>query len=101
MPTFDYDCLKCADRFEQFQSIKAAPLKKCPRCGGRVKRLLSTGGGLLFKGSGFYSTDYRSESYKQAAKADSPSKPEAAKAAPAAGHAEKKPATKSEKAKAS
>jgi putative FmdB family regulatory protein len=70
MPTYEYECTKCGHLFEQFQSIKAEPLKKCPTCKGRVKRLMSSGGGLLFKGSGFYITDYRSDSYKQGAKAD-------------------------------
>jgi putative FmdB family regulatory protein len=72
MPTYEYECQKCGHRFEEFQSIKAEPLRKCPKasCKGKVKRLISSGGGLLFKGSGFYTTDYRSESYKQGAKAD-------------------------------
>lgn len=72
MPTYEYECQKCRHRFEQYQSIKAAPLTACPRqgCGGKVKRLISAGGGLLFKGSGFYITDYRSDGYKQAAKAE-------------------------------
>ncbi len=78
MPTYEYVCEKCGHQFEKLQSIKAKPLTVCPedlcarkRWGkGKVKRLLSTGGGLLFKGSGFYTTDYRSESYMQAAKKD-------------------------------
>lgn len=72
MPTYEYECKKCSHRFEEFQSITALPLKKCPKegCGGQVQRLIGGGGGLLFKGSGFYSTDYRSDSYKKAAKAD-------------------------------
>ena len=70
MPTYEYECTKCGHLFETVQSIKAEPLKKCPKCKGRVKRVLGLGGGLLFKGSGFYTTDYRSESYKKAAKAD-------------------------------
>ena len=72
MPTYEYECQKCGYRFEEFQSITAEPLTRCPResCSGRVKRLISAGGGLLFKGSGFYITDYRSDSYKQAAKAE-------------------------------
>lgn len=72
MPTYEYECHKCGHQFEEFQSIAAEPLTKCPQkgCGGRVQRLISGGGGLLFKGSGFYATDYRSESYKKAAKAD-------------------------------
>ena len=81
MPTYDYECPKCSHTFEAFQSITADPLTKCPQkgCRGRVKRLIGTGGGLLFKGSGFYITDYRSESYKQgekAAKKDSSPKTE-------------------------
>ena len=71
MPTYEYECPKCSHTFEEFQSITADPLTKCPQkgCRGRVKRLIGTGGGLLFKGSGFYITDYRSESYKQGEKA--------------------------------
>jgi putative FmdB family regulatory protein len=80
MPTYEYACEKCGHHFEQFQSITAKPLTVCPedlcprkRWGkGRVKRKLSAGAGLLFKGSGFYITDYRSENYKQAAKKDAP-----------------------------
>lgn len=72
MPTYDYECSACGHKFEQFQSITAAPLKKCPECGkSKVKRLIGTGAGIIFKGSGFYITDYRSDSYKAAAKADS------------------------------
>lgn len=72
MPTYEYECQKCGYRFELFQSIKAEPLTDCPResCSGKVKRLISAGGGLLFRGSGFYITDYRSDSYKKAAKAE-------------------------------
>ncbi len=71
MPTYDYVCQKCEHRFEQFQSISAAPLKKCPACGkAALQRLIGTGGGILFRGSGFYETDYRSSSYKKAAEAE-------------------------------
>lgn len=71
MPTYDYRCSKCDHVWELFQSIKAAPEKKCPSCGKlAAKRLISAGGGVLFKGSGFYQTDYRSEGYKKAAEAD-------------------------------
>ncbi len=75
MPTYDYQCQKCDHEFEVFQSMKARRLSKCPEedCGGKVKRLLGTGAGIIFKGSGFYETDYRSESYQKAAKADKPS----------------------------
>ncbi|MBD3244075.1 MAG: zinc ribbon domain-containing protein [Chitinivibrionales bacterium] len=72
MPTYEYECGKCGRVFEQFQSITADPLKKCifEGCDGDVRRLLSAGAGFLFKGSGFYITDYRSDSYKKAEKAD-------------------------------
>jgi putative FmdB family regulatory protein len=92
MPTYVYDCEKCGHRFEQSQSISAEPLSVCPKeaCQrktwgkGKVKRAISGGAGLIFKGSGFYITDYRSEKYKEAAKKES--------AAPAA-----KPATSDSK----
>lgn len=79
MPTYEYECEKCRKTFEIFQSMKDDALKTCPkdRCQmkkwgkGKVRRLLGTGAGLIFKGSGFYITDYRSEGYKQAAKKDS------------------------------
>jgi putative FmdB family regulatory protein len=73
MPTYEYACEACKHEFEEFQSITAAPLKKCPKCGKpRLKRLIGTGGGVIFKGSGFYQTDYRSESYKKGAEAEKP-----------------------------
>ena len=59
MPTYDYKCLACADVFEVFQGIKEPRLKTCPKCGGKVKRLIGKGAGLIFKGSGFYATDYK------------------------------------------
>lgn len=97
MPTYEYQCQKCKKTFEIFQSMKDAPLTDCPnkKCKGKVKRLIGTGAGLIFKGSGFYITDYRSEGYKQAAKKDTtgatPAKPaEKSKT-------ESKPSTKSSK----
>lgn len=69
MPTYEYECPQCGI-FEQFQSITAEPLKRCPTCRKKVQRLISAGGGLLFKGSGFYITDYRSDDYKKKAKAE-------------------------------
>ena len=73
MPTYEYKCEACGHRFEKFQSITAAPIRKCPECKkSKVKRLIGTGAGLLFKGSGFYITDYRPDSYNKAAKADAP-----------------------------
>jgi len=65
MPTYEYECEKCHHQFEQLQKITDEPVKVCPICGGKVKRLISGGGGFLFKGNGFYTTDYRSESYKK------------------------------------
>jgi len=71
MPTYDYKCEQCGHEFEQFQNITANPLRKCPECGKMaLKRLIGTGAGIIFKGSGFYETDYRSESYKKAAQKD-------------------------------
>ena len=70
MPTYDYKCLACDVRFEKFQGITAPPIEECPECGGKVKRLIGAGAGLIFKGSGFYITDYRSEGYKESAKKD-------------------------------
>lgn len=71
MPTYDYQCDNCGHKMEAFQSITARPLKKCPKCGKlKLKRLLGIGAGLIFKGSGFYETDYRSDSYKKAAESD-------------------------------
>ena len=59
MPTYEYECKKCGYQFDRFQSITAAPLKTCPKCHGRVHRMLTTGSGIIFKGSGFYETDYK------------------------------------------
>jgi putative FmdB family regulatory protein len=74
MPNYDYECLECGKRFEVFQSMNDAKLTDCPQpgCAGKVRRLLGTGGGIIFKGSGFYQTDYRSSSYESGAKADKP-----------------------------
>jgi putative FmdB family regulatory protein len=75
MPTYDYECAACQHHWEEFQSIKAAPSRKCPECGKpKAKRLIGTGAGIIFRGSGFYITDYRSDSYKQAASGDAPPK---------------------------
>src|SRR6267154_949044 len=93
MPTYEYACEKCGHEFEVLQSMSAKPLRTCPGdlCGrkkwarGKVKRKISTGGGLLFKGSGFYITDYRSEGYKQSAKTEAaPAKTAVGDAKPAA-----------------
>ena len=71
MPTYEYICRACGHEFEEFQSIKADPIKVCPKCRKKkVERKISTGGAVIFKGGGFYETDYRSEGYKSAADAD-------------------------------
>ena len=80
MPTYEYSCQKCGQNFEAFQSMRDEPFRECPKTlcrlpkwgHGKVKRLLGTGAGLIFKGSGFYITDYRSDSYREAAKKDAP-----------------------------
>ena len=71
MPTYSYLCERCGSKFERFQAITAKPLRMCPKCGKkRLKRLIGTGSGIIFKGTGFYQTDYRSESYKKAEKSE-------------------------------
>jgi putative FmdB family regulatory protein len=73
MPTYDYECDACGHSFELFQSISEPVKKKCPACGkSKLRRLIGTGAAVMFKGSGFYQTDYRSESYKKAAENDKP-----------------------------
>ncbi len=73
MPTYEYRCTACRHEFEEFQSMTAKPLRDCPACGKKsLQRLIGTGAALVFKGSGFYQTDYRSESYKKAAEAEKP-----------------------------
>lgn len=81
MPTYEYRCA-AGHEFELVQRMSEAPVKECPECGATAERLLSTGGGLLFKGSGFYITDYRSDSYKKAAAADGGGTPAASESAP-------------------
>jgi putative FmdB family regulatory protein len=112
MPTYEYSCSKCGKTFDAFQSMRDEPFRVCPKelCGqrkwgkGKVKRLLGTGAGLIFKGSGFYSTDYRSSAYKEAAKKESPvpsgektssTKDGGGKASGASGATETKPSKKS------
>jgi len=71
MPTYEYICENCGFELEKFQSIKARPLRKCPDCGKpALKRLVGTGAGIIFRGPGFYQTDYRTESYKQGEKSE-------------------------------
>ena len=94
MPTYEYICEECGYEFEQFQSITAKPLRKCPKCGKRkLRRLIGTGSGVIFKGSGFYETDYRSQSYKEAEKKE--------KGTADTGDTKKKAETKTEDSKTS
>ena len=80
MPTHEYVCEGCGYEFERFESITARPLRSCPKCGKKkVKRLIGTGAAIIFKGSGFYQTDYRSESYKKAAQSETAGTAEAKK----------------------
>jgi putative FmdB family regulatory protein len=75
MPTYVYECTHCAHRFELFQRMTDPRVEICPQCGGRVERLIGAGAGILFRGSGFYATDYRSGDYRKKAKEDGGSKP--------------------------
>jgi putative FmdB family regulatory protein len=86
MPTYDYQCQSCGHKFEAVQSMKDPHLTDCPQpeCSGKVKRLIGLGSGFIFKGSGFYITDYRSDSYKAAAKADAASSSSSSSSPPAA-----------------
>jgi putative FmdB family regulatory protein len=107
MPTYEYVCQKCGHEFEMFQSIAAKPLRTCSEefCAqknwgrGRVKRKISAGAGLLFKGGGFYITDYRSEGYKQAAKKESAPAKTSGEGQPAKSEAQPKPAKSESKTK--
>jgi len=102
MPTYEYVCSKCGHEFEKFQSMSDKPLTVCPEslCAqkkwghGKLKKKISGGGGLIFKGSGFYITDYRSDKYKEAAKKDSAASKPSTESKPAA--SESKPAAKPE-----
>ena len=75
MPTYDYRCRKCGHVFELFHGMKDETPRRCPKCRGKAERVPGTGAGLLFKGSGFYITDYRSSSYKEKAKSETTPKP--------------------------
>ncbi len=97
MPTYEYECEKCGHQFEEFQKITAPPIKVCPKCKGKVHRLIGAGAGFLFKGSGFYVTDYRSSEYKKKEKEErgEVSKPESKT------EGKKKPVKSKEKSKES
>jgi putative FmdB family regulatory protein len=107
MPTYEYVCEKCGHQFEKFQSIAAKPLTVCPEdlCAqkkwgkGKVKKVIGAGAGLIFKGSGFYITDYRSEKYKEAAKKDTAPAAASSSDSKSAGSSESKPKAESKPAK--
>ena len=103
MPTYEYQCDACEHNFDEFESIKAEPLKKCPKCGKKkLRRVFGAGAAILFKGSGFYQTDYRSESYQKAAKADQEaSKSSSSTASSTEGTSSAQPAPSSSKDKGS
>jgi putative FmdB family regulatory protein len=102
MPTYEYVCEKCGHQFDKFQSISAKPLTVCPEalCSqkswgrGKVKRAISGGAGIIFKGSGFYITDYRSDNYKEAAKKESSSASSSSSGSSSKAAGESKPASK-------
>jgi putative FmdB family regulatory protein len=97
MPTYEYECRKCGHHFEKFQSMTDERLKSCPECKGRVVRLFGTGDGIIFKGSGFYVTDYRSDSYQkgaQKASSSSAASTASSKAADTKKNSESTPAAK-------
>jgi putative FmdB family regulatory protein len=102
MPTYEYVCEKCGHHFDKFQPISAKPLGVCPEklCAqrtwgrGKVKRAITGGGGLIFKGSGFYITDYRSDKYKEAAKKESSAASSSSSGSSSAGSGETKKASK-------
>lgn len=91
MPTYEYECGRCG-KFDVYQPITAKPLEKCPTCKRKVRRLIGTGAGIIFKGSGFYQTDYRSEGYKKSAKEDSGAPAKSASDTTPSGKTETKPA---------
>ena len=103
MPTYDYVCDACEHTFEEFQMMSAKVLKKCPECGkSKLRRLIGTGAGVIFKGGGFYETDYRSDAYQKDAKADKPTEKKTEggsdkKGGDGAKKADAKPATEAEK----
>ena len=97
MPTYDYSCDACHHEFEVFEPMTAEPQKKCPKCKkNKLRRLFGAGAGLIFKGSGFYQTDYRSESYKKAAESEKPKTDTTATKGDGASKTETKSETKSD-----
>lgn len=101
MPTYEYICRTCEHEFDVFQSMTESPKRKCPKCGkNALERKIGLGAAILFKGSGFYQTDYRSESYKKAAEAEKPAKAEAKSETKSEAKPDPKPAKESKKSDA-
>ena len=101
MPTYEYICRKCEHEFDVFQSMTESPKRKCPKCGkNALERKIGLGAAILFKGSGFYQTDYRSESYKKAAEAEKPAKVESKSESKSEAKPDPKPAKESKKSDA-
>ena len=97
MPTYDYECDACDHKFELYQSIMADPEKKCPKCKKlKLRRLIGTGAAVVFKGTGFYQTDYRSESYKKSAASESKSSSESTSSTDSKGTTDSKSESKAE-----
>jgi putative FmdB family regulatory protein len=101
MPTYQYQCPHCGHEFERFQSITEPPVDKCPKCSKKPRRLITGGAGFLLKGSGFYTTDYRSESYKAAARKESQAATESKGEGKEDGKKQKESKPKADKAKES
>ena len=98
MPTYEYICRKCEHEFDVFQSMTDSPKRKCPKCGkNALERKIGLGAAILFKGSGFYQTDYRSESYKKSAEAEKPAKADAKTESKSEAKSDSKPAKESKK----
>ncbi len=94
MPTYDYRCNACEHTFEEFQMMSEAVLKKCPECGKlKLERLIGTGAGFVFKGSGYYVTDYRDKSYNEAKKADSAPSSDSAGSSDSSGSSDSTPSS--------
>ena len=97
MPTYDYQCDACDHKFELFQGINDPLKKKCPECKkSKLRRLIGSGAAVVFKGSGFYQTDYRSDSYKKKAEADKPAAPSSSESKPSESKSSPKPEKKSD-----
>jgi len=101
MPTYEYRCPECGNEFEKFGRMSDPPVQECPRCNAEAQRKISGGAGLVFKGSGFYITDYRGEGYKKAAESDKGGSSSSSSGSDSGAKADAKPAAKSEASSAS